>query len=139
MPVTEDYIDELQRRHGDSPELRELRNRYGSVSTASQIEIDPEVVAKKRTSEVFGTIFGLDEPTTIATYDVLAKNMYGENVKPSQVQKMMEQDGFQINPNTDETDVTEYSNSTLERKDSTKTAERQGREATRQIFNLFRS
>jgi hypothetical protein len=137
MPVTDEYIDELQRRHGDSPELQELRSRYGSQS--SQIKIDPEVIAKKRTSEVFGTIFGLDEPTTISTYDTLVKNMYGESLSPSQVQKMMEEDGFRISPEGDEKDGREFTTSALDRKDSPVSAQRQRREANRQVYNVFQA
>ena len=108
------------------------------MESAPQIEIDPKVLAKKRTSEVFGTIFGLDEPTTIATYDNLAENMYG-TTNPSKIQEMMEEDGFQISPERDGKDVVDFSTSMLERKESPKTAERQRMEADRQMYNVFRS
>lgn len=127
-------VPEIDYGSSDEPDVA-----IGIADSAPQIQIDPETIAKKRTSEVFGTIFGLDEPTTIATYDTLVKNMYGEGLKPSRVQQMMEEDGFQINADTDEKDVTDFSNSMLNRKDSPIPADRQRREANRQIYNVFQS
>jgi len=45
MPVKEDYINELARRYGDSPEIKELRRRYATPekSQVAVMEDEPDV------------------------------------------------------------------------------------------------
>src|SRR4030043_439191 len=103
------------------------------------VEIDPQVIAKKRTSEVFGTIFGMDEKSVNATYNNLTKNFYGEELKPLEVQQRMEEDGFQLNPDFEASEVASFTESMLNRKQSDIPAMQQQRAANRQIYNTFRA
>lgn len=102
----QDYINELRSRHGDSPELQELEKRYSgtAVIDAPQVDIDPEVAAKKHTSYVFERDLGLDPNTIGATYNNIVKNVYGQKLKPSQVLEKMKEDG---RVNRDEEDYEE--------------------------------
>lgn len=137
MPVTEDYINELERRHGTSPEIAELRRRYTSASPMPQINIDPEVIAKKETSEIYKTVFGLDDIAINATYNNLTKDMYGEELKPSAVRQRMVDDGFILDPYAEEKYASEQAMSKFNKENPTIDVLRQRNESNRQIMNMF--
>lgn len=84
IPVSENPVrlDSIQDDNGISP----------------QVYIDPEVMAKKTTSYILGQELGIDPNTINSTYSNVVKNVYGEPLKPSAVQKRMEEDGLLANP-----------------------------------------
>ena len=53
MPVKAEYIDELEKRHGSSPEINELRRRYAPESLKSVTLLTPES-SEERAKESLG-------------------------------------------------------------------------------------
>lgn len=67
--------------------------------------IDPEVAAKKTTSNIFALELGLDDNAVTAGYGEIVKNVYGTKLAPTEVQRRMEEDGLLANPVADDQDT----------------------------------
>ncbi len=103
----QDYIGELRKRHGDSPELQELEKRYSiqRVDTTEGFSINPEISAKRATADVLSESLGIDSGVVNATYDNIVKKTYGKPMKPLEVKKQMELDGIAAWPEADDPEL----------------------------------
>ncbi len=67
--------------------------------------INPEVAAKKTTSNIFAIELGLDDNAVTAGYGEIVKNVYGTKLAPTEVQRRMEEDGLLASPKSEDKDM----------------------------------
>lgn len=129
--------------------FQEKTNEFGDAISVSTLErggstnvlnsIDPEVIAKRNTSYILGKELGLADNTVNASYSSIVKNVYGEKLSPSQVQKRMEEDGLMANPKADDEEQMVLAKSVIAGVEPPKElmAKRYKREVVKQTVDIF--
>ncbi len=135
MGLTTEQLDRLATDKKRSFSTEEL----DQMEEPQQIYIDPEVSAKKTTSYILGREMGLDPDTVGATYSSIIKNVYGEPLKPSAVQKRMQDDGLLANPQADDEEINIISHAIITGTDPPKElmARRNKQRLVKQISDIF--
>lgn len=100
--------DQLNRKTITTAEL-DQRESYEKVIS----NIDPEVTAKKNTGYILSKELGVDIDTVNSTYNSVIKSVYGEQLRPSQVQKRMEDDGLLASPKADDSDTRSFAHAVM--------------------------
>ena len=90
------YIDELRKRYGNSPELQELELRYvGSATDELQRTTQNRLLASSYLADEIGS----DADTVNASWDKITLEKYGKPMSPEAVFDDLEQRGIVATPN----------------------------------------
>jgi len=87
---TTEQLDIKDRRSFSTADLDEMEFK--------QVELDPEIYSKKLTADILSKELGMDFDTVNTSYNSIIKNIYGQSLKQSQVEKRMQEDGILYSP-----------------------------------------
>jgi len=82
-------------------------------SSGALNNIDPEIWAKKTTTSIFSEELGLDYDAVTASYNSIVKNVFGESMKPSQVQKRMVDMGILSTPESTDEEIKTFATAAI--------------------------
>ena len=97
---TTEQLDAKARNTFTTEELDQMEDSRRALAN-----VDPQVFAKKTTSQILGRELGIDSTVINTTYNSVVRNIYGEELKPLAVQKRMQDDGILANPQADNEDI----------------------------------
>ncbi len=129
---TTEQLDKKEKGSFTTTELDQMESVRG-------INLDPEVAAKRYTASIFSEDLGVDEGTANATYNSIVKNVYGKPLKPTEVQKRMQEMGRIHDPVAADEDMMAFAQAAITNTDPPQNLieKKQRQDLVRQTVNLF--
>lgn len=129
---TTEQLDKKESGSFTTAELDQMESVRG-------INLDPEIAAKRYTASVFSEDLGIDENTANATYNGIVKNIYGKPLKPTEVQKRMQEMGRIHDPVSADSDMMAFAQAAITNTDPPQelVEKKQRQDLVKQTVDLF--